>query len=322
MPWALSSRRKELALDNRSVGKEEGLARHPHASKGKSLEGASSELRPSQRWWAARWLEALTQWISPERLAAGRECVQDGQVTKLSVRPGVVQASAKGPHGHPYSVRIEFDSFSDAQWEGALETLSLQAIHAAQLLNGEMPEDIDHALRASGVSIFPLSSDDAKVDCSCSDRGGSPCKHVAGVYYLIGQHLDEEPFLLFLVRGKTRRQVMASLREKRTARSLETHSEPPMLPAEEESGAPLTALLDRFWQIGPEIGDVQIKISRPEIDAEMLQVLGAPDFCRDDSVAERLSQVYDAVTRRALETAFGSAPPDEQSMDPDEELAP
>ncbi|MGL5034575.1 MAG: SWIM zinc finger family protein, partial [Microcystaceae cyanobacterium] len=57
---------------------------------------------------------------------------------------------------------------------------------------------------------LPHSSADFKTKCSCPDWS-NPCKHIAGVYYLVAAKLDEDPFLLFELRGLSREQLQKEL---------------------------------------------------------------------------------------------------------------
>jgi hypothetical protein len=63
--------------------------------------------------------------------------------------------------------------------------------------------------------------------------------------------------------------------------------------------------LDRFWSIGSEAAEMVIRISAPDIEGEILKVLGEPDF--DQAIAEQLPEVYARVSKRALAVAFGEA---------------
>lgn len=57
--------------------------------------------------------------------------------------------------------------------------------------------------RRSGQRLFPAPD------------WANPCKHVAAVYYLLGERFDADPFLLFTLRGRTKEQVAAELRKRR-----------------------------------------------------------------------------------------------------------
>src|SRR4030095_5581977 len=49
-----------------------------------------------------------------------------------------------------------------------------------------------------------------KAACSCPDNA-NPCKHVAAVYYLLGEEFDRDPFLIFQLRGMERSELLAAL---------------------------------------------------------------------------------------------------------------
>ncbi len=46
---------------------------------------------------------------------------------------------------------------ADAEWKRAIDAMAEQAIFAAKLLNGEMPENIEEAFAKAKVSLFPVS---------------------------------------------------------------------------------------------------------------------------------------------------------------------
>ena len=83
--------------------------------------------------------------------------------------------------------------------------LSQQVIFTAKLLAGEMPQDIEQAFTDAGLSLFPAQSKDLDTECSCPDWS-NPCKHIAAVYYLLGEEFDRNPFLIFKLRGMEREE--------------------------------------------------------------------------------------------------------------------
>ncbi|MFN6343039.1 MAG: SNF2 helicase-associated domain-containing protein [Cyanobium sp.] len=81
----------------------------------------------------------------------------------------------------------------------------------AQLLNGEVPRDLEEPFEAVRVPLFPRRWDDLQVRCGCPDAA-VPCKHIAAVLYVFAQRLDEDPWLLLAWHGRDREQLLASLR--------------------------------------------------------------------------------------------------------------
>ena len=74
-----------------------------------------------------------------------------------------------------------------------------------------MPQNVEEAFAACGATLFPSSWRDLATDCSCPDWA-NPCKHVAAVFYLLAESFDEDPFRIFAWRGRTRHELLASLR--------------------------------------------------------------------------------------------------------------
>ena len=167
-----------------------------------------------KNWWADRWIAALKPLMDSGRLSRGRSYARRGQVMDIDVAPGRVTSRVQGSRRTPYKVNIQLKPLSDSQWDKVLDALAEQAIFAAQLLNGEMPADIEQVFEAVQVPLFPASRGDLKTDCSCPDWA-NPCKHIAAVYYLLGERFDEDPFLLFELRGRSQEEIAAALRERR-----------------------------------------------------------------------------------------------------------
>ncbi|MDI7275555.1 MAG: SWIM zinc finger family protein, partial [Anaerolineae bacterium] len=167
-----------------------------------------------ESWWAKRWISMLESFGWSNRLQRGRSYARYGHVLDVVVAPGEVRAKVRGSRPRPYKVTIRVKPLDDAEWQRVTSAMAKQAVFAARLLAGEMPENIEEALAQSKVGLFPASSRDIITTCSCPDWA-NPCKHVAAVYYVLGQEFDRDPFLLFLLRGRSRDELVTALREKR-----------------------------------------------------------------------------------------------------------
>jgi uncharacterized Zn finger protein len=191
-----------------------------------------------------------------------------------------------------------------------LDALAEQAIFAAQLLNGEMPPDIETVFDAVQVPLFPASRGDLETDCTCPDWA-NPCKHIAAVYYLLGERFDEDPFLLFELRGRTKEEIAASLRERRAA-AVEAAQAAPEGPdlAQEVEVPTLDQCLDHYWALGAGLEEMAFELAAPALEMALLKRLGVPDFqgIEPRSFWAQMTQVYEAVTARALQVAFADVP--------------
>ena len=61
-----------------------------------------------------------------------------------------------------------------------------------------------------GVHLLPNDYRDFKVACDCPDYE-VPCKHIAGVCYRLAGQLDQDPFLLFEMRGLAPEKLLQEL---------------------------------------------------------------------------------------------------------------
>lgn len=262
-----------------------------------------------ENWWADRWIEALTGLMDSGRLSRGRRYARLGQVLEIDIEPGKVSARVQGSRRTPYRVKIWLEPLSDAQWEQVFDALAEQAIYAAQLLSGEMPPDIEEAFLALDMPLFPTQRDDLETECSCPDWT-NPCKHIAAVSYLLGERFDEDPFLLFELRGRSKGEVAAALRQRRIEgdAALQEAQGPYRLEAVEPAeAASLEDCLDGYWKLGEEIEETTFRLRPPQVHMALLKRLGEPDFCRASSFWPQMERVYAGVTARALEAAFADA---------------
>jgi uncharacterized Zn finger protein len=261
-------------------------------------------------WWASKWIGALERLVDPGRLTRGRSYARSGQVLNLGIKPGRVDSRVQGSRPSPYQVQIEIKPLSDKDWDRVADAMAGQAIFAAKLLSGEMPQNIEEAFAAAKVNLFPVSKDDLKTECSCPDWS-NPCKHIAAVYYLLGEQFDADPFLLFRLRGKSKDEIIGMLRERRTASESKAPSAKVSvrkLRVPAEPVIPLEKCLGIFWDAGDDFEDFAVKIEAPAVDAIPIKRLGAPGFWRDSKVdfIALFANAYRGLTHASLNTALGS----------------
>ena len=66
-----------------------------------------------------------------------------------------------------------------------------------------MPTGIEAAFARVGARLF-AESDELIAECACAD-GYRPCKHILATMYAMAARLDQEPLLLFELRGRVER---------------------------------------------------------------------------------------------------------------------
>jgi|SRR5262245_44141883 len=248
-----------------------------------------------QSWWAKRWIGVLESFDLGSRLARGRSYARAGQVISIEVGDGTVAAKVQGSRPLPYAVEIAVKQLGNREWDKVIAGLNARAVFAAKLLAGEMPQDVEDVFRDAGVSLFPDRVEDLETECSCPDWS-NPCKHIAAVYYLLGEEFDRDPFLVFQLRGLGRERLMTAL-----AGRAERAAEPAA-----EAGEPLPADPANFWgkAVPAElIGDV----TEPPVVAGALRRLGKFPFWRGhEPLIEQLAPVYLAARSRGVRALLGA----------------
>jgi len=254
-------------------------------------------------WWARRWIEVLEGFDIGARLARGRNYARRGQVTEITVKRGEVTAAVQGSRSRPYTVSIGMKTLKASAWKKLAAVLGAEAHFLARLLSGELPEDIEKAFTKAGLSLFPKTRNDLQTGCSCPDWS-NPCKHIAAVYYLLGEEFDRNPFLILKLRGLERGELMKLLdrKSKAPAGKKVVRKRKPKGMAKSKApaaGQPLPVSPESFW--GPQERrkrDLSPTPAAPPAPAALLRRLGDFPFWRGmKSLPDALAPLYEAASR-------------------------
>ncbi|MFB7465312.1 SWIM zinc finger family protein [Streptomyces sp. NPDC056224] len=161
-------------------------------------------------WWGRAWVSALES-VSrdPARLARGRAYAAEGNVDAVTVTPGLIVAYVRGSRPRPYRTQLALPAFADGEWRELLETVAADPAVLAALLEREVPQSLAEA-------ILP-GTGELVARCSCPDVVRPPCKHAAALCYRAARLLDEDPFVLLLLRGRGERELLDELTRRNAA---------------------------------------------------------------------------------------------------------
>ncbi|MEB3175910.1 MAG: SWIM zinc finger family protein [Cyanobacteriota bacterium] len=165
-------------------------------------------------WWVERWLQLLDSYRFKKRLERARNYAREGNVLSLEFDGAELVAEVQGSEAAPYRVRLWLDAFSAEDWDYVLETLASKAFFSAQLLGGQLPERVEQAFIQNGLSLFPYNLGEVQAQCSCPDQA-NPCKHIGAVYYQLAERFQEDPFIIFQLRGRSREELLTALGRRR-----------------------------------------------------------------------------------------------------------
>jgi len=270
----------------------------------------------SKTWWGQRFIEALESFTDSGRLSRGRSYANNGKIKEYKITKGKITAKVRGSvnpyfgvYKEPlYKTEISLTPISEKDWERAIALLSSQASFVSKLLMNEMPDNIEEVFyQKLKLHLLPYNSKDFDTDCSCPDWS-NPCKHIAGVYYLIASEIDRDPFLLFELRGlkkeKLHQELMRSPLGQILSQGLTTENLAPE-PAESYYSKPILVTANsninqkEFWQGEKRIPEHLPDNSPNTIPAIVVKKAGDyPQFWdQDSSFIEVMSDFYTRIRK-------------------------
>ena len=267
----------------------------------------------SRTWWGKKFIEALEQFSDEGRLSRGRGYAKNGKVASFGIQDGIVSATVRGSvnpyfgvYKEPlYLTTIEFQSISAAKWAAAIALIASRASLISRLLLNEIPDNIEDSFKALELNFLPGGKKDFTAHCSCPDYG-NPCKHIAGVYYLVAAELDRDPFLLFELRGLSRedlhKELVKSPLGQALSAELQLAQRPPQPGASYYTQPAIVAAtpiesLRNFWHGTRRLPQTMEPLPQPLVSGIPIKKQGDfPAFWqRDNSFLEAIDVLYEQV---------------------------
>jgi len=171
----------------------------------------------TRTWWGETFLATIEQFTDKGRLSRGRSYANGRKVESFEVEGDRVTAHIKGSVNPYYGVyteplyvtTLEFEPISQAKWAAVIALMASKVSILSKLLVGEIPDNIEESFETLGLRLLPEKGDFTG-HCTCPDWS-NPCKHIAGVYYLLAAEIDRDPLKLFELRGLAQEDLLAGL---------------------------------------------------------------------------------------------------------------
>ncbi len=269
----------------------------------------------SRTWWGQRFIAALEEFTDPARLGRGRSYASGGRILDYKLANGTVTAKVRGSinpyfgvYKEPiYRTTITIKAISAADWTKVIGQIASRADLITKLLMNEMPDTIEEAFSGLGLHLLPHSERDFVTDCSCPDWA-NPCKHIAGVYYLLASALDQDPFVMFELRGLSRDHLHAELVRTPLGKILAStlvsaETDVPVEPVESyytrptRESAAIVASHKEFWTGAKRLPAPLASASQASVPALLIKKQGdyPPFWHKDVSFISVMEELYDRV---------------------------
>lgn len=186
VPVAKRRAQAEREIKKRAKG---GTAMQPVRIDGRAI---------AKSFWGKGWCHHLETFSDFEnRLPRGRSYVRSGAVYHLQIVAGRVDADVMG--SDDYRVSVDIAALKPAAWKALKQRCAGGIGSLLELLQGRLSEQVMGIVSNRDHGLFPKPGE-MKFACSCPDWA-EMCKHVAATLYGVGNRLDRQPELLFLLRG-------------------------------------------------------------------------------------------------------------------------
>ncbi|MEU7256813.1 SWF or SNF family helicase [Streptomyces rimosus] len=177
----------------------------------------------ARTWWGLAWLKALADSaLDGRQVKQGRRHARAGAVGAVSVRPGRITAVVQDRDGTRHRCDVLLQELDGADWDRFLDLVADRAGHIAALLDHDMPPHLVEDAAAAGIELLPGIGDlEAECDCGAWDH----CAHTAALCHQVARLLDEDPFVLLLMRGRGERELLEDLQARTASRAREAAEE-------------------------------------------------------------------------------------------------
>lgn len=240
-----------------------------------------SDEQLSESWAASRWRRLIEQVANGDAMREGVDYARLGQTRSVEVEPGNYIGFVQGRADKPYRTHLGLTTLNEHQWEAVLDAMSDQAVYAAKLLAGELPSNIEDLFAPLGVRLFPTDPAEITVSCSCKEEIRPWCKHAVCLAQILAQHLANDPFLIFTMRGLPGEELIERLRQRRSLSGVvglaPVYVQRPAEIAEIQT-TPIEELTEQFWHLGPGVEQLQTPIEPSEVSRPLLRRLGPSPF--------------------------------------------
>ncbi len=268
-------------------------------------------------WVTARLRRLVEAAVKPEILAEGLEYARLGQTRRIEIEDGVATASVQGRMSRPYIVNLKLRHFTPEDRDKIIDAMADQALYAAKLLAREVPANIEDLFAPLGFKLFPSEPDEIETECSC--REPKPwCKHAVCAAVLLSLKLGREPLSIFELRGQSVDHFIAMLSDRRALSSQGPGPaivyQPQIPGVSDRPAVPLEADLERFWEPGHELDEIDAPIGEPAVSHVLLRRLGPSPFTGSRfPLVGLLATCYEMISEHARRQATQGGDDDDES---------
>ena len=164
----------------------------------------------STTWWGralVRSFEELT--LEAGDLVTARALARSGRLGAIVVIEAMASAVIDPGSAGPLMAQVKVDRLDGEGWTTFAKEAARESGYAAALEVGELPADLVEHADEAGSEVLP-GPGDIETACEC-DAWTQPCVHALALLYQLAWQVDRDPYVLLLLRGRTREALLAEV---------------------------------------------------------------------------------------------------------------
>jgi uncharacterized Zn finger protein len=164
----------------------------------------------SSTWWGrafVRSFEELT--IEAADLVTARRLARAGRLGAIVVLDSMASGVVDPGSTSPLMAQVKVDRLDGDGWSTFAREAARESGYTAALEVGDLPADLVEHADEAGAEVLPGPGD---IDTACEcDAWGQPCIHALALLYQLAWQMDRDPYVLLLLRGRTREALLAEV---------------------------------------------------------------------------------------------------------------
>jgi len=233
--------------------------------------------------------------VGQQPMQEGLLAARDGAVRTLAVECGRIAGPVQADGEPPRDVVITLEPIDDAGWKRLIEAMACEAVWAAKLLEGGVPEGLENLFAGCGTPVIP---DASCIKATVKDAGRRDGWRIASLAWITAERLHRDPLAILMIRGMPSETLVERIGNHRALRATgESVAHPPVaIDTDLATGPPLADCLETWWRPHAHVDPVD---REPHVRHALLRRLGPSTLGGKFPLSGLLATIYDEAAGEA-----------------------
>lgn len=164
----------------------------------------------STTWWGRALVRSFEELaLDADDLVAARSLARSGRLGAIVVLEAMTSAVVDPTTDTPLMAQARVERLDPQGWAAFAAETARESGFLAALESGELPADLVEHADEAGAELLPGPAD-LDTACEC-ETWAQPCVHALALLYQVAWQVDRDPYVLLLLRGRTRETLLSEI---------------------------------------------------------------------------------------------------------------